>query len=67
MSGTDESFPLSDHCGYDELMGFVRKCAPEVVFTTHGFAKEFASKIRKELGIDAQPLVAKQRTLDHFC
>ena len=67
MSGTDESFPLSDHCGYDELMGFVRNCAPEVVFTTHGFAKELASKIRKELGIDAQPLVAKQRTLDHFC
>lgn len=66
-SGIDESFPLSDHCGYDELMEFVKKCSPDTVFTTHGFAREFASKIRKELGIDAQPLVARQRTLDHFC
>jgi len=66
-SGIDESFPLSDHCGYDELLDFVRKCSPDVVYTTHGFAKEFASRIRKELGTDAQPLVARQRTLDHFC
>lgn len=66
-SRVDEAFPISDHCGYDELKEFVRKCAPEKVFTTHGFAKEFASHVRRELGIDAQPMVARQRTLDHFC
>jgi len=63
----DEGFPLSDHCGYDELMGFVEKCSPEVVYTTHGFDKAFAASVRKVLGIDARPLVAKQRTMDQFC
>jgi len=66
-SSVDEAFPLSDHCGFDELTEFVRKCGPEKVFTTHGFAKEFAMHIRKSLGIDAQPMVSRQRTLDHFC
>ena len=66
-SSVDEAFPVSDHCGFDELTEFVRKCSPEQVFTTHGFAKEFALHVRKHLGIDAQPLVSRQRTLDHFC
>lgn len=63
----DQTFTLSDHCGYDELMMFVKKCSPEVVYTTHGFDRAFASSVRKELGIDARPLVAKQRTMDQFC
>ncbi len=66
-STVDEGFPLSDHCGYDELMRFVEGCSPDVVYTTHGFDKAFASSVRKELGIDARPLVAKQRTMDQFC
>jgi putative mRNA 3-end processing factor len=66
-SRVDEAFPVSDHCGFDELKEFVRKCSPRKVFTTHGFSKEFASHVRRELGIDAQPMVARQRTLDHFC
>jgi len=37
------------------------------VFTTHGFTKELAMHIRKDLGIEAQPLISRQRTLDHFC
>lgn len=63
----DEAFPVSDHCGYNELMEFARLCSPSQVFTTHGFAKELAGCIRRELGIQAQPLVARQRTLEHFC
>jgi Cft2 family RNA processing exonuclease len=66
-STVDEGFPLSDHCGYDELMMFVEKCSPSMVYTTHGFDKAFASSVRKELRIDARPLVAKQRTMDQFC
>jgi len=66
-SSLDEGFPLSDHCGYDELIRFVEKCSPEMVYTTHGFDKAFAASVRKELGIDAVPLVAKQRTVDQFC
>jgi len=67
VSKIDEAFPVSDHCGYNELMEFVRKCSPSQVFTTHGFAKEFAMQVRRNLGIQAQPLVARQRSLDHFC
>lgn len=67
FSDLDEAFPVSDHCGFDELSAFVKKCDPRVVFTTHGFAKEFAMHIRRDLGIDAQPLIARQRTLEHFC
>lgn len=66
LSSLDEAFPISDHCGYNELMEFVRRCSPSSVFTTHGFAKEFAAQIRRNLGIPAVPLVARQRTLDHF-
>ncbi|MBE0517629.1 MAG: hypothetical protein IH630_00175 [Thermoplasmata archaeon] len=65
-SYVDRAFPLSDHCGYDELLWFVKKCAPDVVYTVHGFAKEFAGSIRSELGIDARPLIAKQRMIDQF-
>jgi putative mRNA 3-end processing factor len=67
MPAVDEAFPVSDHCGYNELMEFVRKCAPSQVFTTHGFAKELAMHVRRNLGIPALPLVARQRSLDHFC
>ena len=67
QSTVDEAFPVSDHCGFDELFAFVKECNPRMVFTTHGFAKEFAMHIRRDLGIEAQPMVARQRTLDHFC
>jgi len=67
QSGANEAFAVSDHCGYDELLEYVRKCSPEKVFTQHGFAKEFAHLVKRELGIPAQPLVARQHTLDHFC
>lgn len=66
-SGVDEAFPVSDHCGFDELLRFAEKCRPELVLTTHGFTKELAVRIKKDLGVEAQPLIARQRTLDHFC
>lgn len=61
-----EMFPLSDHCDYNELMEFVRLCSPTKVLTTHGFAEEFARSVRRELGIDAEPLTRGQETLDAF-
>lgn len=66
-SSLDEGFPLSDHCGYDELMWFVERCSPDIVYTTHGFDRAFAADVRRELGVEARPLVAKQRTVDQFC
>lgn len=52
----DAQFPLSDHSGFDELMGFVERCDPEQVLAVHGSAQEFCSAVETELGIDARPL-----------
>lgn len=62
----DEEFPLSDHCDYNELMEFVRLCSPGRVLTTHGFATEFASSVRAELGIEAAALRKGQKVLESF-
>jgi putative mRNA 3-end processing factor len=61
-----EMFPLSDHCGFNELLEFVRGCDPQVVYTTHGFAEDLARRIERELGVAARPLTRGQRPLDHF-
>ncbi len=51
----DRSFPLSDHADFLDLLDFVDKVSPEIVYTTHGFAKEFAETL-KERGIAAWAL-----------
>lgn len=51
----DAAFPLSDHADYQELLDFVAQVKPRKVFTVHGFAVDFAAKLR-ELGIDALAL-----------
>ncbi len=53
--GTHEAFPLSDHADYDELMHYVRASGARRVYTTHGFAAEFAADLRA-CGLDARPL-----------
>ncbi len=63
--GADYSFPLSDHCDYPELVSLVRGVSPEVVYTTHGFAKEFAYDLRR-MGFDARPLSSYQSTISEF-
>lgn len=44
--GCDVAFPLSDHAGYDDLLAFVDRVQPRVVYTLHGFAREFAATLR---------------------
>lgn len=68
-TGYDEAFPLSDHCDYYDLMDFVKGCSPTTVYTVHGFDRELAQSIRKELCIEARPLrarVERQRKLDSY-
>jgi len=60
---TDYSFPMSDHCDYDELVDMVKKSGAEQVYTIHGFVDEFAENLRK-IGISAQPLL--ENSLDDF-
>jgi Cft2 family RNA processing exonuclease len=51
----DAAFPLSDHAGYDDLLRYVELVNPRRVFTTHGFAREFARDLRSR-GIEAWTL-----------
>ena len=60
---TDYSIPMSDHCGFDELVHMVEQSDAEKVYTIHGFVEEFAFHLRK-LGISAQPL--RENSLDDF-
>jgi Cft2 family RNA processing exonuclease len=46
---------LSDHAGYDDLLRYVELVSPKRVFTTHGFAREFAQDLRAR-GIEAWTL-----------
>lgn len=55
MTGLDYVMPLSDHCDYSELVEAVSQCAPEKIYTFHGFADQFARSLRG-MGYDAQPL-----------
>lgn len=60
--GVDYAFPLSDHCDYSELIKLVQEVSPELVYTTHGFAQEFASDLRK-MGFTSRTLSPYQSSL----
>ena len=63
--GADYAFPLSDHCDYPELVKLVQAVSPELVYTTHGFAAEFASDLRR-MGFSARTLAAYQASLTDY-
>ncbi|MBI3841429.1 MAG: exonuclease [Thaumarchaeota archaeon] len=63
--GADYSFPLSDHCDYQELLKLVEGVSPEVVYTVHGFAAEFAGDLR-QMGFSARPLSSYQSSLSDY-
>lgn len=50
--GCDAVFPLSDHADFPDLLAFVERVQPKVVYTLHGFAKEFAATLRNR-GVEA--------------
>ena len=64
--GYDQTFVLSDHCDFDELVDLVRAVDPEVVYTHHGFDTAFADHLETELGYEAYPLRRNQTTLGEF-
>jgi putative mRNA 3-end processing factor len=71
MMGLDHVIPLSDHCDYKELVGAVKQCNPEKVYTFHGFSQEFADSLF-EIGFDSEAIGRKKEgkgkmlTLDSF-
>ncbi len=50
--GCDAAFPLSDHADFNELLACVEQVQPDVVYTLHGFAREFAATLRAR-GVEA--------------
>lgn len=64
--GYDKTFPLSDHCGFEDLVELVKQVDPEQVYTHHGFDEEFAAYLKKELGFNARALKNNQRSLTDF-
>ena len=58
-------FPLSDHSDFNDLIRFVERVSPQVVYTTHGYSREFSSHLR-ERGFYSEPLSEAQTKLDAF-
>ncbi|GAB7019820.1 ligase-associated DNA damage response exonuclease [Halostagnicola bangensis] len=63
----DVTFPLTDHCDYDELIETVEAVDPDVVYTNHGFDEAFADVLETNYGYRARPLKRNQTTLEEFC
>ncbi|MCR4368504.1 MAG: MBL fold metallo-hydrolase [archaeon] len=58
-----KTFPLSDHADFNGLVEYVKQSSPKMVFTTHGFEREFASYVSRRMGICAKPLSEAGQTL----
>lgn len=64
--GYDKVFPLSDHCGFDDLVELVKQVNPEKIYTHHGFDSEFASHLKREHGFNSRALKENQSSLTDF-
>lgn len=53
--GVDSAFPLSDHADFPDLLDFVKRVEPKIIYTVHGFASDFAQTLRDQ-GYDARAL-----------
>ncbi|PSP87393.1 mRNA 3'-end processing factor [Halobacteriales archaeon QS_4_69_34] len=60
------TFPLSDHCDFNELTAVVEAVDPEIVYTHHGSAEEFATHCTGNLGYEARTLKRNQTALGDF-
>jgi putative mRNA 3-end processing factor len=64
--GYDRTFPLSDHCDFEELLAVVEAVDPERVYTCHGSTDTLATEIRSRLGYEARALRRNQTSLGEF-
>lgn len=61
-NGCDAAFPLSDHADFPDLLALVDRVQPRIVYTLHGFAREFAATLRAR-GIEAWA-IGQQNQMD---
>ena len=66
FQGVDNAFALSDHADFQDLINFIDRCNPDVVYTCHGSAKRFARLVRDHLGIETMPLEKGQHFLSNY-
>ena len=59
FSNYDNSFPLSSHANFNEILEYITDVSPEEVYTIYGLERKLADAIRKELNISALPLKDK--------
>lgn len=59
--GVDAAVPLSDHADWPELLDYVARAQPSIVYTVHGFP-DFAAHLRTQ-GVEAYHLPDHQPTL----
>lgn len=64
--GYDVTFPLSDHCDFEELVEVVEAVDPDKVYTHHGFGEEFATTLTTDFGYETRALRKNQATLGEF-
>lgn len=64
--GYDATFPLSDHCDFEELLAVVEAVDPARVYTCHGSTDSLAREVRSRLGYQARALKRNQRSLGEF-
>jgi Cft2 family RNA processing exonuclease len=51
----NRGFPLTDHCGFDDLVEYVEGADPQMIYTTHGFAEDFSEELQ-ERGFYSEPI-----------
>ncbi|AGN00522.1 hypothetical protein L593_02855 [Salinarchaeum sp. Harcht-Bsk1] len=61
----DATFPLSDHCDFEELLELVETADPDAVYTQHGFTDDLAEAL-VDRGYRARSLKRNQTTLADF-
>jgi len=58
--------PISDHADFNDILDFVKKVNPKVVYCDHGFHKDLAYLLRKKLKVNAKSVseFSKKNILD---
>ncbi|MGZ7132805.1 MAG: MBL fold metallo-hydrolase RNA specificity domain-containing protein, partial [Halobacteriota archaeon] len=64
--GVDYAFALSDHADFSDLISFIDRCNPDVVYTCHGSARRFARLVHDHLGMETMPLKKGQHFLSNY-
>ena len=54
--GVERVFALSDHADFNQLISYVEKAEPNLVYTVHGYTKQFAREVKKRTGVPAYSL-----------